>query len=80
MTKEKDYTITIDVHVTKESEPNAKRWYSLKMYGHPLTEEKEPTTIDLSNMNDKQTLKVGKKLLRAIWELVEEKNKKYWSE
>jgi len=79
MLKEKDYTITIDVHVSKEEGPKAKRWYFLKMYGHPITEEKEPLKIDLSNMRKEQALKVGTKLLDTIWQLVGE-DKIYWSE
>jgi hypothetical protein len=80
MKKEKNYTVTIDVQVSKENEPGAKRWYSLKMYGHPITEDKEPIKFDLSNMRDEQMLKVGKKLLDAIWEIVEKKDRMFWRE
>lgn len=79
MKKEKDYTITVDVHVSKEEGINSKRWYFLKMYGHPITEEKESLKIDLSNMRDEQVLKVGKKLIDTIWQLVGENDKEYWS-
>lgn len=78
MSKEKDYTISIDVHVTKEDGPKAKRWYSLKMYGHPISENKEPLTFELSNMREEQTTRVGKTLLDTIWNTVEEKDKEFW--
>lgn len=80
MKKMKNYTVTIDVQVSKESAPNAKRWYSLKMYGHPIVVDKEPITFELSNMMDSQTLKVGKRLLDVIWDLVEVQDGDFWKE
>ena len=80
MNKEKDYTLTIDVHVTKEEGPRAKRWYSLKMYGHPITEDNEPISFELSNMRDEQALRVGRKELDAIWEMAEMKDGEFWVE
>jgi len=78
--KERDYTLSVDAHVSKEDSPSAKRWYSLKIYGHPLAENPEPIEFDLSNMRDEQTLKVGRMLLSAIWELVEKKDGDFWKE
>jgi hypothetical protein len=75
--KEKDYTITVDVHVTKEESSTAKRWYSLKIYGHPIKDE--PIEFDLSNMRDEQTLRVGQKLLDVVWQLVEENDGDFWA-
>jgi hypothetical protein len=80
MMKEKDYTITIDVHVSKESGPNSKRRYALKMYGHPITESNDPITFEVSNMRDEMTLRVGKSLLNTIWDLVEGMDKKFWED
>ncbi|MCD4753461.1 MAG: hypothetical protein K8R40_10350 [Anaerolineaceae bacterium] len=80
MKKEKDYTLTIDVHISKEEKPNAMRRYSLEIYGHPITEIKGPITFELSNMRDEQALKVGKKVLNAIWAMAEHKDGSYWSE
>ena len=76
--KEKTYTLSVDVHVSKEDSPNAKRWYSLKIYGHPIQDNPEPMKLDLSNMRDEQTLKVGKNLLDAIWKLVELDDGIFW--
>jgi hypothetical protein len=76
--KEKNYTLTVDIHVSKEDSSAAKRWYSLKIYGHPIKDNPEPLEFDLSNMRTEQTLKVGKKLLDAIWKLVEETDGDYW--
>jgi hypothetical protein len=78
MKKEKDYTLSIDVHVTKEDSPTSKRWYSIKIYGHPIQETLGCFDIDLSNMRDEQALKVGKKCLEAIWELVDKRDGDYW--
>ena len=80
MKKERDYTVTIDVHISKEDKPNAMRRYSLKIYGHPITEVKVPITFDLSNMRDEQALKVGKKVLDAIWDMAEHKDGTFWRE
>jgi hypothetical protein len=76
--KEKHYTVSIDVQVTREDGPNAKRWYTLKMYGHPIGENSQPFEFQLSNFRNEQALKVGKKLLDAIWNLVEIKDKGFW--
>ena len=78
--KEKDYTITIDVHVKKEDNPTAKRWYSFTIYGHPISENPGSFQVELSNMRDEQALNLGKKVLHAIWSLVETKDKKYWEQ
>jgi hypothetical protein len=78
--KEKDYTLSVDVHISKEDSPSAKRWYSLKIYGHPLSANLEPFEFDLSNFRHEQALKVGKILLDAIWELVEKKDGNFWKE
>jgi hypothetical protein len=80
--KEKKYTLSVEIHVTKNGEdPSAKRWYSLKIYGHPINENLTSVEeIELSNMRDEQALKVGKKLLNAIWTLVEAKDGDYWKE
>ena len=68
--KEKDYPLSIDVNVVKHEKSGAKRRYFLKIYGHPITDNPEPTEFDLSNMRDEQTLRAGKSLLDAIWNLV----------
>jgi len=76
--KEKDYTLTVDVHVRKKDSTTAKRWYSLKIYGHPIQDNPEPLEYDISNMRDEQILNVGKTLLDAVWKLVEENDGEYW--
>ncbi len=78
MKKVKDYTISVDVHVTKDDEDNAKRWYSLTIHGHPLTENNEPVEFALSNWRESQVTKVGNALLEAIWNVVAEKDKSFW--
>jgi hypothetical protein len=76
--KEKHYTMSIDVQVTREDDPNAKKRYTLKIYGHPIEGNSQPFEIQLSIFRDEQVLKVGKKLLDAIWDLTAVKDKEFW--
>lgn len=77
--KEKNYTFTIDVQVTKTD--NNPRWYSLKIYGHPLTDNPSPLAeYKLSNMREEQARKVGDKLLGAIYTLVENQDSDFWKQ
>ena len=76
--KEKDFTLTIDVHVTKEDTPNAKRHYLLKIYSHPISENNIPLTHEVSNMNANQQEKIGKNVLDAIWTLMNKQDEEYW--
>lgn len=76
--KEKVYTLSVDVDVKKEDDPKSKRWYTLKIYGHPISaNSKAIKEFELSNMRDEQTLKVGKAVLDSIWALVE-KDDDFW--
>jgi hypothetical protein len=76
--KERDYTLTIDVHVSKEETADAQRRYSFKIYGHPISEVKEPFSFELSNMRDEKARDLGKNVLHAIWKMVQEKDGEFW--
>jgi hypothetical protein len=79
MKKEKDYTLTIDIHVSKEDGPKQQRRYFYKIYGHPI-HENEPVLYEVSNFREEKALELGNKVLEAIWELAGKKDADFWSD
>ena len=76
--KEKDYTLTVEVHVSKKDDPKAMRHYQMKIFSHPISENPDSIDFEVVNFRDEQALKIGKKLADAILKLADGKDKDFW--
>jgi hypothetical protein len=76
--KEKDYTITVNVHVTKQAVPNAVRHYEIEIFCNPISNNPVPFKVEVATMPAKQTQKVGQALLDAIWKMTDGVDKNFW--
>ena len=76
--KEKNYTLTIDIQVTKDDTPKAKKCYLYKIYSHPLSENLEPIKIKFSDLSNNYAQEIGY-TLRDVVRGLTEKNRDYWN-